>query len=256
MTDTEEAYRLASPDTNCYVPLSGGLESLWGLRYAVAHPDLVPIAAHWYDETWGKQFADASLFYAKKQAEYFGIPFGWDSSSFQTNEIPTKYPIPVFFSGMSAFMAQSMAEPKGIKFKYIISPANAEDRQELPVYFRPYRKNIAMYKSRAWDGTAVTWDALRETPLLIEPGTMLTKVEMTAMLMQSDPNVMPYVWTCFHPAALKVDDEITGYKACRKCRKCLELDNALNVAEEANQRYTAGMEYYAKFRRHKTKIRS
>lgn len=257
LTDSELAYASASPDTNTYAPLSAGVESLWGLKYAVTNPDLVPLAAHWYDESQGPQFADASLFYAKKQAEYLGVPFVWDKSRGQTTNFDIKHATPVFFSGMSAFMSQCISNPHGINFKYIINGANSEDRQELGLYFRSWRKVIAMFKSQAWDGTNVKWEALPETPLCIDPGSFLTKIEMVAMLMQSDPKLMELVWTCIRPSgALKRGDEIVGYQACGKCFKCLEFQNALYIASEANLRYTAGMEYYAKFKRHELKTRN
>lgn len=257
LTDSELAYASASPDTNTYAPLSGGVESLWGLKYAVTHPDLVPLAAHWYDESIDPIFAEASLFYARKQAEYLNVPFVWDKSRGQTRNFEHQEGVPVFFSGMSAFMAQCLSKPHGITFKYLINGANSEDRQELGLYFRSWRKVMAMYNSQAWDGTNVKWEALGETPLCIDPGSFLTKTEMVAMLMQSDPKLMELVWTCVRPTStLKVGDEIVGYESCGKCFKCLEFQNALYIASEANLRYTAGMEYYAKFRRHEFKTRN
>ena len=257
LTDSELAYASASPDTNTYAPLSGGLESLWGLKYAIADPHLVPLAAHWYDESQGRLYADASLFYSRKQAEYLGVPFVWDKSRGQNTNFNLTRNVPVFFSGMSAFMAQCIANPHGINFKYLINGANSEDRQELGLYFRSWRKVIAMFKSSAWDGTNINWEALAETPMCIDPGSFLTKIEMVAMLMQTDPKLMELVWTCVHPTStLKVGDEIVGYEACGKCWKCLEYTNALTVASEANVRYSAGVEYYAKFKRHEFKTRN
>ena len=73
----------ADPRTNAYMPLSAGVESTATLLYAVKDPEIFPWCVHWYEPRYGP-FADAMAFYSRKQAEYFKLPYGNDTSMTET----------------------------------------------------------------------------------------------------------------------------------------------------------------------------
>lgn len=255
MNDNELVIRKLDTRTNTYVPISGGVESAWALCYALNNPDMIPIGAHWYDIIYGKTYADASMFYARKQCEYLGIPFIWDESRGQSDIMGYEKTVPVVYSGMSAFMSLWLGQPRGIKFKWFLSGANAEDDMRTSLFFRPYRKLMALGQSEALDGTDLKWSEFYKTPEIICPGDFLTKAEMLGMIMAHDPKLLELIWTCTKPkGVLKKDGDITDYVPCNKCNKCLEYKNAREMAQEASVRWSEHIEYYARWHRHQRKM--
>ena len=251
-TQVYEAVEKLDRRTNTYVPVSGGCESAWALSYSHYHKDHFPAVVHWYDPRYGL-FADASLFYAKKQADYYGYTLVWDSS--RLSEIGYTTEIPIIVTGIASFMTVALGKPHGMQLKWIMSGANSEDDLRMRIMFREYRKIMACIESDALDASNISYEVLGQTPQLISPGEFLTKSEMLAMMMTRDPNLVELIWTCPKPkGVLKSKDEITGYVPCGACYKCLEFEAARKNAQDAVMRYAMGVEYYSKFWRHENKM--
>ena len=251
-TQVYEAVKKLDRRTNTYVPVSGGCESAWALSYAHYHKDHFPAVVHWYDPRYG-MFADASLFYAKKQAEYYGYTLVWDSS--KLSEVGYTKEIPIIVTGIASFMTVALGKPHGMQLKWIMSGANSEDDLRMRIMFREYRKIMACIESDALDASNISYEVLGQTPQLISPGEFLTKSEMLAMMMTRDPNLVELIWTCPTPkGVLKNKEEITGYVPCGVCYKCQELESARKTAQDAVMRYAMGVEYYSKFWRHENKM--
>ena len=244
-TTQEIAEKIAQhPDCNTYMPLSAGIESTAALLYAVKDPEMKPFCVHWYEQRYGL-FADAMAFYTQKQAEYFNLPYGNDKS--MLSMLPYTQEVPIIVSGLSSFMSMCIAQPGGIKFKWFMMGANAEDDMRMRLQFREYRKIMATYVSDSLDGTGVdlakTIDGI---PQVINPLDFLTKAETYASIIREAPELLDTIWSCIAPkGTLKdKDGKITGYVPCGECFKCAELLHAKKQAADAVFRYQEGVKYF------------
>ena len=240
-----EQVQKADPRTNAYMPLSAGVESTATLLYAVKDPEIFPWCVHWYEPRYG-DFADAMAFYSKKQAKYFGLPYGNDTSMLST--IGHTRESPVIINGMSAFMQCVIGSPGKFKFKWFMVGGNAEDDMRMRLQMREYRKIMANFLSDCLDSSGVHFDAIREVPEIRNPLDFMTKAELLSLIMRHDPNLYEMIWSCpFPKGTLKNEDEITGYIPCGECYKCGEFKAAHKLASDAKFRYQEGKEYYSRF---------
>jgi len=239
-----EAIAKADPRTNTYMPVSAGIESTAALVYAARDPELHPFCVHWYEQRYGL-FADAMAFYTQKQAEFFKLPYGNDKS--MLSMLPHTREVPIIVSGLSAFMTVVLGQPGGIKFKWFMMGANAEDDMRMRLQFREYRKIMALYSSDVLDGSGVDLKEVRQVPQILNPLDFLTKSEMYALIIRECPEMLDMVWTCFQPkGTLKgKDGKITGYIPCNTCYKCAELEQAKKTAADAVFRYQEGIKYFS-----------
>ena len=241
--DIVNAINNADPRTNTYMPLSAGVESTAALIYAQRDPDMHPFCVYWYEQRYGL-FADAMAFYTQKQAEYFNLPYGNDKS--MLSALPHTREIPIIVSGLSSFMSGVLGAPGGIKFRWFMMGANAEDDMRMRLQFREYRKIMALYASDCLDGTGVQLSAAREVPEVRNPLEFLTKSEMYALIMREEPKMLELMWTCILPkGAIKKDGKIIGYEPCKVCYKCQELEQAKKTAADGVFRYQEGVKYFS-----------
>ena len=242
--EMSEAIRTAPKNTNTYMPLSAGIESTAALIYAVKDPLMQPFCVHWYEPRYGL-FADAMAFYTRKQAEYFGLPYGNDKS--MLTMLPEMKDVPIIVSGLSAFMSVVIGQPGGFKLRYFMMGANAEDDMRMKLQFREYRKICATYLSDSLDGSGVKLENIREVPQIMNPLDFLTKAEMYALIIRECPDMLNLVWTCFNPqGTLKEKGKITGYIPCEVCYKCQELKQAKKTAADAVYRLQEGEKYFSR----------
>jgi len=233
------------PDCNTYMPLSAGIESTAALLYAVRDPDMKPFCVHWYEQRYGL-FADAMSFYTQKQAEYFNLPYGNDKS--MLSMLPHTKDVPIIVSGLSSFMTVCLGQPGGIKFKWFMMGANAEDDMRMRLQFREYRKIMATYASDVLDGSGVDLKkVIEDIPQVVNPLDFLTKSEMYALIIREEPGILDTIWSCIVPKGVLKDNEgnITGYVPCEQCYKCAELEQAKKTAADAVFRYQEGIKYFS-----------
>ncbi len=198
-----------NPDCNTYMPLSAGIESTAALLYAVKDPNLKPFCVHWYEQRYGL-FADAMAFYTQKQAEYFDLPYGNDKS--MLSMLPYTKEVPIIVSGLSSFMSMCLAQPGGIKFKWFMMGANAEDDMRMRLQFREYRKIMATYASDVLDGSGVDLQkVIEDIPQVLNPLDFLTKSEMYALIIRECPDLLDTIWSCIVPKGVlkNAEGEIT-----------------------------------------------
>jgi len=235
----------ADPRTNAYMPLSAGVESTATLLYAVKDPEIFPWCVHWYEPRYGP-FADAMAFYSRKQAEYFNLPYGNDTSMLST--IGYTREVPIIISGLSAFMSIILGSPGKFKFKWFMMGGNAEDDMRMRLQFREYRKIMINYLSDCLDSSGAHFNAIRDVPEVRNPLDFMSKAEMLSLIMRHDPNLYEMIWSCpFPKGTLTKDDEITGYIPCGECYKCGEFKAAHKLASDAKFRYQEGKEYFTRF---------
>ena len=247
LVSTEEINKACAENSDCnaYMPLSAGVESTATLLYAVKDPEIKPFCVHWYEPRYGP-FADAMAFYSRKQAEYFNLPYGNDTSMLST--IGYTREVPIIVSGLSSFMGCVLGAPGGIKWKWFMLGGNAEDDMRMRLQFREYRKIMINYLSDCLDTSGVHFDAIRDVPEVRNPLDFMSKAEMLSLIMRHDPNLYKMIWTCISPkGTLTKDDEITGYIPCGECYKCGEFKAAHKLAKDAKFRYQEGKEYYTRF---------
>ena len=248
MTSEEIAAQVASADprTNAYMPLSAGVESTATLLYAVKDPEIFPWCVHWYEPRYG-MFADAMAFYSRKQAEYFNLPYGNDTSLLST--IGHTRESPIIINGLSAFMQCVIGSPGKFKFKWFMMGGNAEDDMRMRLQFREYRKIMINYLSDCLDSSGVVFSAIQEVPEIRNPLDFMTKAEMLSLIMRHDPKLYEMIWYCIFPQGTLhgENDEIVGYVPCGKCYKCGEFQAANKLAKDAVFRYQEGKEYYTRF---------
>lgn len=233
------------PDCNTYMPLSAGIESTAALIYAVRDPNLKPFCVHWYEQRYGL-FADAMAFYTQKQAEYFDLPYGNDKS--MLSMLPYTKDVPIIVSGLSSFMSMCLAQPGGIKFKWFMMGANAEDDMRMRLQFREYRKIMATYASDVLDGSGVDLKkVIEDIPQVLNPLDFLTKSEMYALIIREEPGLLDTIWSCITPTGTLKNKQgkITGYVPCGTCYKCAELEQAKKTAADAVFRYQEGIKYFS-----------
>ena len=242
-----KAIEQADPRTNTYMPLSAGVESTAALLYAVRDPDLHPFCVYWYEQRYG-MFSDAMAFYTQKQAEYFNLPYGNDKSMLSLLQHTRE--VPIIVSGLSSFMSVVLGQPNGIKFKWFMMGANAEDDMRMRLQFREYRKIMALFASDVLDGSGVALWAARETPQVMNPLDFLTKSEMYALIIREEPKLAEMMWTCIVPKGeIRKNGKLVGYEACNTCYKCLELNQAKKTAADAVFRYQEGIKYLSSIRK-------
>jgi len=230
------------PDTNTYLPMSGGTESLANLIYCKHDPDMVIFAGHWYMPQAG-EFGEAMRWYSQAQAEYFNVPFGWDASSIPVGAGGVVSPI---ITAMSSFMTNILTFSQ-YPWRWFIISGSAEDDMRWRLQMREYRKIMANYMSDCLDSSGVSLDALVKTPEIRNPMEFMTKAELLALIMREEPEAVNLIWTCSNPQGkIKVDGEMKGYAPCGKCFKCVELANAKKHAADAVFRYQEGKEYYSR----------
>ena len=236
---------MKNPEVNTYIPVSAGIESTAALIYAVRDPDLKPFCVHWYEQRYGL-FADAMAFYTQKQAEYFNLPYGNDKS--MLSMLPHTKEVPIIVSGLSSFMSMALAQPGGIKFKWFMMGANAEDDMRMRLQFREYRKIMATYASDVLDGSGVDIrKVIEDIPQVLNPLDFLTKSEMYALIIREEPALLDTIWSCIVPKGTLKDKQgkITGYVPCGECFKCHELQQAKKTAADAVFRYQEGIKYFS-----------
>jgi hypothetical protein len=230
------------PDTNTYLPMSGGTESLANLIYCVNDPDMKVFAGHWYMPQ-AREFGEAMRWYSEAQAEFFGVPFGWDSSSIPVGAGGVVSPI---ITAMSSFMTNILTFSQ-YPWRWFIVSGSAEDDMRWRLQMREYRKIMANYMSDCLDSSGVSIEALVKTPEIRNPMEFMTKAELIALIMRYAPEAVNLIWTCPNPQGkIKVDGEMKGYAACGKCFKCMEQANAKKLAADAVFRYQEGKEYYSR----------
>ena len=241
--DIVNAINNADPRTNTYMPLSAGVESTAALIYTQRDPDMHPFCVYWYDQRYG-MFSDAMAFYTQKQAEFYNLPYGNDKSMLSV--LPHTREVPIIVSGLSSFMSVVLGAPGGIKFKWFMMGANAEDDMRMRLQFREYRKIMALYMSDCLDGTGVKLSACRETPEVRNPLEFLTKSEMYALIMREEPKMLELLWTCILPKGeIRKNGKLVGYEACNVCYKCQELEQAKKTAVDGVFRYQEGIKYFS-----------
>ena len=229
-------------EINTYMPLSAGVESTAAFIYAINDPEIYPFCVTWYDPELG-DMAEAMLLYVEKMCNFYDVPL----VTYSSGVIPTDEIVPIIISGLSAWMSTVVGMER-FNWKWFMGSGNSEDDIRMRNQFKEYRRILSQHYSDSLDGHGFSMKAILKTPEVRYPFEYMSKSELIAFIMQTEPEIYKYLWTCGTPkAALKDKGEITGYLPCGKCKKCIEFIGAETRALEAVHRVATGITYLEKF---------
>jgi|TARA_A100001011_G_scaffold397090_1_gene497017 7-cyano-7-deazaguanine synthase in queuosine biosynthesis len=234
-------------DADSIVNVSGGIECFASLWWAKEN-GLNPIALHLYNNPNNHPGKDAQLFYAKKQADFFGFPLIVEYSHLPA-EVSLALMVNMYVSACTMLL---LGNPRD--WKYMVWGGNSEDSllQRLQLRY-PTRAYLAE-SSFQLDLHGISGQRFMKAPLQLFPFEMLTKSEVLSMVAKNKTLwefASKNTWYCYpslrdRPHLVekikiaKLNGKIVGYKRCGECPKCKEYDNAVQVTNKSYYKQQEG----------------
>ena len=211
---------------NTIVNVSGGAECFAALWWA-KEKGLKAVGLHLYNNPHNELHREAQLRYAQKQCDFFKFPLVVDK-----NTLPQELPVGLaVHQHMSAATTLIIGNPR--KWKYLVWGANADDSFQQRLQLRyPIRAYFAQ-KSFQLDMHGVNAGVVMNAPINIFPFETLHKSEIVSLIAK---NLWDFakdnIWYCY-PRKGDVEKTEDGYKPCGACNKCIEWQQAVQVANRS-----------------------
>lgn len=216
-------------DIDTVMTISGGTECAAALLWAVKK-GLKPVAVHLASMADPENVLNAGIEASKKQCEHLGVPLIIDRV-----DIPQKKKnLFAVYQWQTALLHVIKGNPQ-CKIKYMVWGANAEDSFRQRIQLRMPNRIMAVDNDDILEAIQVQFHTVLDLPINLFPFEWMTKVELVSLLIRTDKKLYDMIFSCNNPTK--------DYKACGRCRKCLEKDFSEQMALQAKLRIQESVDY-------------